>query len=107
MTSATHPLGPSQDQASAALSVRCAALAVVPPTPEANVGRSARRYFIRANTGSTFVHKKYHPKLRNTTRLSSVKALGRSKYELISLSTSLFRQFIAIQPLFSAGAVLT
>ena len=43
------------------------------------------------------LHKKYHPKLRNMTRLSSVKTLKGRTYDLISLSTSLFRLFIAIQ----------
>jgi hypothetical protein len=66
---------------------------------EANVERSGRRYSIRAGIGSTFVHKKYHTKLWNMTRLSSVKTLKGSTYDLISLSTSLFRQFIAIQTL--------
>jgi hypothetical protein len=35
---------------------------------EANVDRPCRRHLIRAGIGSTFVHKKYHPKLRNMTR---------------------------------------
>ena len=48
-------------------------------TPEANVDRPARRYSIRADTGSTFVHKKYHPKLTSDAISMAVRRLGRAR----------------------------